>query len=98
MIIDGYVFLDGQSTAGLGKYLYDSLGGKVPIIGVAKKAFNNISADYALLRGKSQKPLYITAVDIPIAEAKAKIASMQGVHRIPTLLRQVDQLCRGIAF
>ncbi|HFC93708.1 MAG TPA: endonuclease V [Leucothrix mucor] len=98
IIIDGYVFLDGESEAGLGKYLYDSLKGNTPIIGVAKKAFNQIAPDYEILRGISTKPLYITAIDIPLAEAKEKIATMHGEHRIPTLLRQVDQLCRGIEF
>lgn len=98
IIIDGYVFLDGESEAGLGKYLYDHLKGNIPIIGVAKKAFNEIAPDYEILRGTSTKSLYITAIDIPLAEAKEKIATMQGEHRIPTLLRQVDQLCRGIKF
>ncbi|MCK5917926.1 MAG: endonuclease V [Cocleimonas sp.] len=98
IIIDGYVFLGGHSKAGLGKYLYDHLNGNIPIIGVAKKAFNEITPDYKIRRGTSTKPLYITAIDIPLGEAKEKIATMHGQHRIPTLLRQVDQLCRGIAF
>ncbi|MCK5810073.1 MAG: hypothetical protein KAH00_03245 [Cocleimonas sp.] len=96
IIIDGYVFLDGKSKAGLGKYLYDRLNGDTPIIGVAKKAFNDIAPDYEILRGTSTKPLYITAIDMPLQEAKERIATMHGKHRIPTLLRQVDQLCRGI--
>jgi deoxyribonuclease V len=98
IIIDGYVFLDGQFKAGLGKYLYDHLQGEVAIVGVAKKAFNTISSDYQIQRGNSIKPLYITAVDMPLERAKNAIATMHGEHRIPTLLRQVDQLCRGIPF
>lgn len=98
IIIDGYVFLDGDSKAGLGKYLYNYLKGETVIIGVAKKAFNTISSDYEIQRGNSTKPLYITAVDLRLERAKEAIVMMHGAYRIPTLLRQVDQLCRGIPF
>lgn len=43
IIVDGYVYLDGVSKAGMGKYLYDILEGKVMVIGVAKKPFKDIS-------------------------------------------------------
>ena len=98
IIIDGYVFLDGKKEAGLGKYLYDALDGSIPIIGVAKKPFKDISDEYQVYRGKSEKPLYVTCVGIPISEAKERIKSMHGKHRIPTLLKNADQLCRGIDF
>jgi deoxyribonuclease V len=98
IIIDGYVFLDGVSQAGLGKYLYDSLHTRIPIIGVAKKAFKNISPIHEIYRGKSKKPLFITSVDISLTEAKEKIQVMHGKNRIPTLLKRADQLCREIDF
>ena len=50
----------------------------------------------SIYRGDSAKPLFVTAVGMTLEEAKAHIASMHGEHRIPTLLRRVDQLCRGI--
>ena len=43
IVVDGYVFLDGISKSGLGKYLYDALGKKIPVIGVAKRSFSNLS-------------------------------------------------------
>ena len=98
IIIDGYVFLDGKTEAGLGKYLYDALNNGTPIIGVAKKPFKNISCKYQIYRGKSAKPLYITSVGIDTEKAKARILSMHGKNRIPTLLKNADQLCREISF
>jgi deoxyribonuclease V len=96
IVVDGYVFLDGISKSGLGKYLYDALVKKIPVIGVAKRSFSNISDDFALLRGDSKKPLYITAVGIKQSEAMLHIASMYGKHRHPYLLKKADQVCRGI--
>jgi deoxyribonuclease V len=94
VVIDGYVYLDGHSRPGLGKHLYDALYGKVKIVGVAKNPFKDIDDEYELYRGISRKPLYITCIGLPLSEAKSRIAAMSGSHRIPTLLKTVDQLCR----
>jgi deoxyribonuclease V len=94
IIIDGYVYLDGYSRPGLGKHLYDALSGKVKIVGVAKNPFRGITGEYELYRGLSTKPLYITCAGMTLSEAKSRIAAMHGQHRIPTLLKTVDQLCR----
>lgn len=94
IVIDGYVYLDGHARPGLGKYLHDALGGKVSVIGVAKTAFAEIGPAFALCRGQSQKPLYVTCIGEDLAVAKAHVLAMHGEHRIPSLLRQVDQLSR----
>ena len=96
IVIDGFVFLDGHRKPGLGKYLYDSLHKQPSVIGVAKNPFKNIQKKYTLFRGKSQKPLYITAVGVDLSLAKKNIAHMHGQYRIPTLLKKVDQLSRGV--
>jgi deoxyribonuclease V len=36
VVVDGYVWLDGVSVAGLGAHLYQALAGKVAVIGVAQ--------------------------------------------------------------
>ncbi|MCJ8155622.1 hypothetical protein MKJ01_17835 [Chryseobacterium sp. SSA4.19] len=36
IIVDGYVTLDNDGKLGLGGYLYDAMGQKVPVIGLAK--------------------------------------------------------------
>ena len=96
IVIDGYVYLDGTSKPGLGKYLYDSLEQKADIIGVAKKEFTGIHESHRLFRGSSKKPLYITSTN-PLEESKDCIASMFGNSRMPVLLKRADQLCREFA-
>jgi deoxyribonuclease V len=95
IIVDGYVFLDNQKM-GLGAYLYEALDKKVAIIGVAKSAFRNISEECFVYRGKSKKPLYVTAVGIDFQEAKSVIRKMHGDYRFPSLLKEVDRLCREV--
>lgn len=91
IIVDGFVFLDDNNKLGLGGYLYEALGKKVPIIGVAKTNFATIKNNkVAVLRGKSIKPLYITAVGIEKERAAAFIKSMHGDFRFPSILKQVD--------
>lgn len=95
IVIDGYVFLDGTTRPGLGKHLFDALGGAIPVIGVAKRRFKNIPSNYGVLRGESLTPLYVTSVGIESSDAQTFVRSMNGCYRLPTLLKRVDQLCRG---
>lgn len=97
IIVDGYVYLDGHSKAGLGKYLYDALKGEVIVIGIAKKPFKDIDGRYEVCRGSSKKPLYVTSVGIETEQAKARVRSMHGRNRLPTLIKRVDQICRDIS-
>ncbi|MBD0279048.1 MAG: endonuclease V [Flavisolibacter sp.] len=91
-IIDGYVYLDDQETFGLGGYLYKVLEEKIPVIGVAKSAFYTHSGNVVeLKRGKSNKPLYITAIGMGVEKAARYIQSMAGSHRIPHLLKLLDR-------
>ena len=94
IIVDGYVFLDGNSAPGLGKYLYNALDKKIPVIGVAKTPFKGIAPDYQIFRGDSKKPLFITAAGMPVKKAREYIIKMHGKHRIPALLKYVDLLAR----
>jgi len=93
IVVDGYVNL-GKGKRGLGAYLFDALEGKTPIIGVAKNAFKDIEKDTFLYRGESKKPLYITSISMAIEDAKKAIECMHGKYRFPTLLKEVDRMCR----
>ncbi len=95
ILVDGYVYLDGFSVAGLGKYLYDALAGCTSVIGVAKKAYKSIDPRFEIYRGNSRKPLYVTAVGIEVEQAKGYVLSMHGKNRLPTIIKRVDQICRG---
>jgi deoxyribonuclease V len=95
IVVDGYVYLDGRQRPGLGWYLFDALRGTVPVVGVAKSAFAGIGAEHEVRRGGSERPLYVTCAGMALDAAKAHVADMHGDHRMPTLLRAVDQLSRG---
>ncbi|MBX2864681.1 MAG: endonuclease V [Leptolyngbyaceae cyanobacterium MAG.088] len=96
IIVDGYVSLGQHQKPGLGMHLYDALSQAVPVIGVAKNKFAHTPEFCEVLRGRSQKPLFVTAVGMPLETAKLSVESMHGDNRIPTVLKKVDQLCRGI--
>jgi len=95
IVIDGYVTLDAAGTPGLGAHLYAALGGQIPVVGVAKTAFRGSAHALPVCRGDSRSPLYVTAVGMDAAEAAREVAGMAGAHRLPALLKRVDQLCRS---
>lgn len=94
IVIDGFVDLGAAQSPGLGRYLFEALKRAVPIIGVAKTPFKDTPAELAVRRGESQRPLWISAAGLPLADAQAAIQRMHGPYRIPTLLKRVDRLCR----
>ncbi len=96
IVIDGYVILNDTGKLGLGGHLYEILEHKIPIIGVAKTRFaQNEKNNRKVLRGESQKPLWITAAGIGLEEAAQKIQNMHGEYRMPTLLKQLDMLTKS---
>ncbi len=94
IIVDGYVWLGDENHAGLGMHLYNALDRAIPIIGVAKSKFIDTPSRCELMRGESKKPLFITSVGVELDIAKEAIASMSGKYRLPTLLKEVDRVCR----
>jgi deoxyinosine 3'endonuclease (endonuclease V) len=94
IVVDGYVMLGNRP--GLGRHLYEYLNEEIPVIGVAKSKFAGAKA-VEIYRGMSKNPLYITTVGMDLEKASAKIGSMHGSYRIPTLLKCVDQLARKAA-
>ncbi len=95
IVIDGYVWLSGDGRPGLGAYLYEALGGSTIVVGVAKTSFIGSGFAVPVVRGKSQKPLYVTSRGVEPAVAAGWIQRMHGPHRLPRLLKQVDSLCRA---
>ncbi|MBN1625201.1 MAG: endonuclease V [Deltaproteobacteria bacterium] len=92
IIIDGYVMLGDRP--GLGMHLFNHLEGRSPVIGVAKSEFRDAYAA-RVFRGRSERPLYVTAVGMNLSQATERIDIMHGDFRIPTLLKHVDMLARG---
>ena len=97
IVIDGFVMLGQESKPGLGMHLYYALNKEIPIVGVAKTSFKDSKPETEVFRGKSQKPLYVTAVGVELEVAKNNVFSMHGKYRMPTLLKLADQECRKIS-
>lgn len=102
VVIDGYVWLPDSAKPGLGAHLYEALGGRTPVVGVAKTAFLNAESSALVAqvrRGTSKNPLFVTAAGVEVAAAGAWVHTMAGMHRIPTLLAMADRLSRSdVAF
>jgi deoxyribonuclease V len=93
LVIDGYVDLDPDGRPGLGAHAHEEFG--VPVIGVAKTGFATAVHALPVLRGRSARPLFVTAAGIPVADAADLVRAMAGKYRLPDALRRVDALARG---
>lgn len=95
VVIDGYVWLSADERPGLGAHLFDALDRRVVVVGVAKTAFKGSSFALPVLRGRSLRPVFVTAAGVSPQTAADWIRAMHGEHRIPTLLKKVDRLSRS---
>jgi deoxyribonuclease V len=95
VVIDGYVWLDADARPGMGAHLFEALRRRVAVVGVAKTAFRGSEHAARVSRPGTRRPLFVTAAGVPLEEAAARVGRMSGQHRIPSLLRRVDQLARG---
>jgi len=97
IVVDSYVWLDNERTRqGMGAHLYYALHERVPVIGVAKTYFEGTNeAAVEVLRGQSRAPLFVSSIGVEVAWAAQQVRMMHGEHRLPTLLREVDQMCRN---
>lgn len=93
LVIDGYADLDPAGRPGLGAYVHAEFG--VPVIGVAKTVFAAATHAVPVRRGRSARPLQVTAAGLPVAEAAALVRDMAGPFRLPDALRRADALARA---
>jgi deoxyribonuclease V len=94
LLIDGYVWLDGARKPGLGGYLYEALGRRCNVVGVAKRCYRGSTLAVPVLRGRSRRPLWITAAGMKAEDAAGLVRRMHGISRIPTLLQIADSHAR----
>jgi deoxyribonuclease V len=94
IVIDSQVHLDDVEKPGLGMYLFEALSRKVPVIGVAKSNFRGLTRAIEIYRGKSGRPLFVTAAGMSYRDAADRIRQMHGEYRIPTLLKLADQMSK----
>jgi deoxyribonuclease V len=94
IVVDGYADLDTAGRPGLGAYVHAEFG--VPVIGVAKTSFRTATHAALVLRGRSGRPLHVTAAGMTIADAAHLVAAMAGSFRLPDALKRADRLARGL--
>jgi deoxyribonuclease V len=94
IVVDGYVWLGADGEPGLGARLYEALARRAPVIGVAKTKLHADTWSQPVHRGASEVPLYVTGAGIDRTDAARRIARMSGAHRIPAMLKRVDDLAR----
>jgi deoxyribonuclease V len=92
LVVDGYVDLDPSGRPGLGAHVHAEFG--VPVIGVAKTAFRTASHAVPVRRGRSARPLFVTAAAMPVTDAACLVQHMAGPFRLPDALRRADALAR----
>jgi deoxyribonuclease V len=92
LIVDGYADLDPEGRPGLGAHAHAEFG--VPVIGVAKTRFRTARHAVEVRRGRSARPLFVTAAGMPASEAADLVRRMAGPFRLPDALRRVDALAR----
>jgi hypothetical protein len=103
IVIDGFVWVvndNGERVPGLGKRLQDAIVEKyqhhLSIVGIAKNPyFENIPNCREVLRGKSDKPLYVTCTEDFFTEHYAdEVKLMFGEFRIPDIIKAIDTKTR----
>jgi deoxyribonuclease V len=95
IVVDGFVVLDDLGKPGLGAYVHERLHRKIPVIGVAKSNFHqNLKNVIPVLRGDSNKPVYVSAVGIDLQLAADYVKGMHGDFRLPTVLKELDRITK----
>lgn len=94
IVVDGYVTLGDPPRDGLGAALWNKLERAVPVVGVAKTKYLGVPLEAFLFRGGSSRPLFVTAAGMTCDEAKRRVLSMAGKHRLPDMLKHVDGVAR----
>lgn len=92
VVVDGHVWL-GAGQPGLGRHLFDSIGGAAPVVGIAKSPYREGVA-VPVFRGGSRRPLFVTSVGVEEADAVRLVEALHGDGRLPTMVRAVDRLAR----
>lgn len=97
ILINGFVHLDGLETPGMGAHLHHALGAACAVVGVSKTALPGTTAQFEVSREEEARPLIVSCIGIDLGAAKARLRTMHGRKRVPTLLKLVARLAKGAA-
>ncbi len=91
IVIDGFVYLDDDGRYGFGGHLYERFERRVQVVGVAKSPFkDSCKLVREICRGRSKRPLFVSAVGTDLDEAARLVKGMSGEFRLPSLLKILD--------
>jgi deoxyribonuclease V len=65
-----------------------------PVVGIAKTSFVGAEPVGEVLRGRSRRPLFVSAVGMELNEACDRVQQMHGKFRVPWAMSEVDRLAR----
>ncbi len=93
MVVEGA--LEGELDDHLGYGKNDPAGrnGGIPATGTS---FRTAAHAALVFRGRSGRPLYVTAAGMTIADAAHLVGAMAGSFRMPDALKRADRLARGL--
>ncbi|WP_284616393.1 endonuclease V [Aquabacterium humicola] len=97
IVIDGPVHIDAAETPGWGRALFDALGGRIPIIGISAAALRGLPAQFEVHREEEGRPVLVTCAGLDLGAAKARVRTMHGKRRMPTLLKLAARTARDAA-
>lgn len=95
IVIDGFVHLDADETPGFGQYLFQALGGTIPVVGISKRGQPGLSAQFQVVREEETPPLFVTCTGIDIGAVKVRLRAMHGRKRVPTLMKLAARLAKN---
>jgi deoxyribonuclease V len=94
IVIDGPVHLDAAEKPGWGRQLFDALGGGCAVIGISTRAVPGLPDQFAVWRDDEAGPLIVTCIGLDLGAAKARVRTMHGRRRMPTLMKLAARLAR----
>jgi len=95
IVIDGPVHLDAAEKPGWGRQLFDALGGRSAVIGISTRAVPGLPAQFEVWRDDEARPLIVTCIGLDLGAAKARVRTMHGRRRVPTLMKLAARLARS---
>lgn len=94
LLIDAPVYLDAAETPGLGKHLFDALGGQAAVIGISTKAQPGMPVQFEVFREEEARPVIVTCAGIDLGAAKVRVRNMHGKKRVPTLMKLAGRMAK----
>ncbi len=95
IVIHGPVHLDAAETPGWGRQLFDALGGRSAVIGISTRVMPGLPTQVEVWRDDEARPLIVSCIGLDLGAEKARVRTMHGRRRVPTLMKLAARLARS---